>query len=75
MKRIAVIGNAGGGKRRFHASWGRRLLYLAIMSTAFNINRARQEQPKHGCGHQLDTLISGNEWIIDDFGGDEVIER
>ena len=74
-KRIAIIGNAGGGKTVLARRLG-DLLDLPVVHVD-----SVQYQPHWGrtavdeCDQALDRAARDDRWVIDGFGSDEVIER
>ena len=75
MNRVAVIGNAGGGKTTLS-----RLLGDAFELPVHHVDSIQYQSgwlrtPVAECDSSLDELAAGDRWIIDGFGSDDVIER
>ena len=75
MKRITVIGNAGGGKTVFSRKLGKALDLPVYHVDSIQYQPGWTRTPKDECDYQLDALITKDEWVIDGFGSDDVIER
>lgn len=75
MKRIAVIGNAGGGKTVLSRKLGKALDLPVYHVDSIQYQPGWGRTPKDECDGRLDALITEDKWIIDGFGSDEVIER
>ena len=73
--RIAIIGNAGGGK----STLARRLSeVLGIPVThvdAIQFQSGWKRTPEETCNQILNEITRNERWIIDGFGSDDVIER
>ena len=75
MHRIAVIGNAGGGKTTLS-----RLLGDALQIPVYHVDSIQyqpgwERTPSDECDRRLDKLAATESWIIDGFGSDGAIER
>lgn len=75
MQRIAVIGNAGGGKTTLS-----RLLGDALQVPVYHVDSIQYRSgwvktPSDECDRRLDELAAAESWIIDGFGSDGAIER
>ena len=72
---MAIIGNGGGGKSSLARRLGRALNLPVHHVDSIQYQPGWTRTPETECDRRLDTLVSGRRWIIDGFGGDEVIER
>ena len=75
MKRIAVIGNAGGRKTTLS-----RLLAEALDLAIHHVDSIQYQPgwtrtPSAECDRTLNEMAATERWIIDGFGGDGAIER
>ena len=72
--RIAIIGNAGGGKstlaRKLGQSLGLPLIHVDSVQFQSGWERTATEE----CDEILANVVQGSCWIIDGFGSDEPIE-
>ena len=75
MKRVAVIGNAGGGKTTLARLLGDALELPVHHVDSIQYQRGWLRTPAPECDSRLDELTVEERWIIDGFGNDEVIER
>ena len=73
--RIAIIGNAGGGKTTLAKKLG-QILNLPVTHVDFHQYQSGWHRtPKQECDGILTEVAGAKQWIIDGFGSDEVIER
>ena len=75
MRRIAVIGNAGGGKTTLARLLGDSLGLPVHHVDSIQYRPGWERTPSQECDRRLDELAASAEWIIDGFGSDRVIER
>jgi adenylate kinase family enzyme len=75
MQRIAVIGNAGGGKTTLSRLLGDCLGLPVHHVDSIQYRPGWQRTPDAECDRELDGLASSASWIIDGFGSDDAIER
>ena len=75
MQRIAVIGNAGGGKTTLSCRLGDALRIPVYHVDSIQYQRGWVRTPSDECDRQLDKLAATESWIIDGFGSDGAIER
>lgn len=75
MQRVALIGNAGGGKTTLA-----RLLGDALNLPVHHVDNIQYQPgwrrtPLDECDLKLDELASSQRWVIDGFGSRAVMER
>lgn len=75
MRRIAVIGNAGGGKTALSRLLGDALELPVHHVDSIQYQPGWTRTPSLECDRRLDALAATERWIIDGFGGDDVIEH
>jgi adenylate kinase family enzyme len=75
VKRVAVIGNAGGGKTTLSRLLGDALALPVHHVDSIQYQSGWLRTPGEECDSRLDQLSAEDRWIIDGFGNDEVIER
>ncbi len=75
MKRIAVIGNAGGGKTTLSRRLGDALELPVHHVDSIQYQSGWKRTPSAECDRKLDALAATGRWIIDGFGSDGAIER
>ena len=75
MKRVAVVGNAGGGKTSLSRLLGEALELPVHHVDSIQYQSGWLRTPAAECDSRLDELAAGDRWIIDGFGSNEVIER
>jgi adenylate kinase family enzyme len=75
MRRIAVIGNGGGGKSTLCRALGRRLRLPVYEVDTVQWRPGWQRAPLDETARILDGWADDDEWIIDGFGPMPVIER
>ena len=75
LRRIAIIGNGGGGKTTLARILGDALDLPVHHVDSIQFQPGWGRTPRDECDAALDTLARGERWIIDGFGGDEVIAR
>jgi|HubBroStandDraft_1064217.scaffolds.fasta_scaffold200514_3 adenylate kinase family enzyme len=75
MQRVAVIGNAGGGKSRLARTLAARrgLPFHAVDKLQWR--PGWKAVPDDEVGAALDALISGTSWVIDGWGPWSTLER
>ena len=75
MRRIAVIGNGGGGKSTLSRALGARLGLPVHEVDTIQWRPGWQRAPLDETARILDGWASGEAWVIDGFGPMPVIER
>lgn len=75
MQRIAVIGNAGGGKTTLSRLLGESLGIPVHHVDSIQYQPGWERTPAAECDRELDGLVASASWIIDGFGSDDAIER
>lgn len=75
MRRIAVIGNAGGGKTALSRLLGDMLALPVYHVDSIQYRPGWERTPLPECDRRLDELAAEKHWVIDGFGSDDVIER
>ena len=73
--RIAIIGNAGGGKSTLARKLGQVLNIPVTHVDSIQYQSGWLRTPKEECDQVLSDIANGERWIIDGFGSDELIER
>ena len=71
--RIAIIGNAGGGKTTLARKLGKILDLPVIHVDSIQYQNGWQRRPVDECDRMLNEAADGESWIIDGFGNDDVI--
>ena len=74
-QRIAILGNAGGGKSTLARRLGRALGLPVTHVDSIQFQSGWRRTPDNVCDRRLDAVAGGDRWIIDGFGNREVIER
>ena len=72
--RIAIIGNAGGGKSTLARRLGEVLQIPVTHVDSIQFQSEWQRTPEEECDQILNEIAAKGRWIIDGFGGDDVIE-
>jgi len=75
MQRIALIGNAGGGKTTLARLLGEALNLPVHHVDSIQYRPGWRRTPSDECDLKLDELASSEKWIIDGFGSNRAIER
>ena len=75
MKRVAVIGNAGGGKTTLSRLLGEALDLPVHHVDSIQYQSGWERTPLAECDRKLDDLTTSDRWIIDGFGSDGAIQR
>ena len=75
MRRVAVIGNGGGGKTTLARGLAAAFDLPIHHVDSIQFQPGWQYTPKHECDAVLDALAASECWIIDGFGSREVIKR
>jgi adenylate kinase family enzyme len=75
VQRIAVIGNAGGGKTTLSRLLGDAFALPVHHVDSIQYQRRWVRTPSAECDRRLDDLIATDRWVIDGFGSDGAIER
>ena len=75
MRRIAVIGNAGGGKSTLSRLLGDALALPVHHVDSIQYRSGWIRTPSQDCDRRLNALATTDSWVIDGFGGDDTIER
>lgn len=75
MRRIAVIGNGGGGKSTLARALGQRLGIPVYEVDAVQWRPGWERAPLDETARALEQWAEGDTWIIDGFGPMPVIER
>ena len=73
--RIAIVGNAGGGKSTLARELGRILDLPITHVDSIQYQSGWRRTPDKDCDRKLTEIARSDRWIIDGFGNDEVIER
>ena len=73
--RIAIIGNAGGGKSALARKLGRSLNLPVLHVDSVQYQSGWRRTPIVECNKVLGDAARENRWIIDGFGSDELIEN
>ena len=74
-RKIAIIGNGGGGKTTLARKLGSALNLPVHHVDSIQFQPGWKYTPQAECDAQLDAICASESWIIDGFGSDEVIER
>lgn len=74
-KRIAVIGNGGGGKTTLSRQLGKFYDIPVVHVDAIQYQRDWTNTPQHVCDKILNEVADGDSWLIDGFGSKPVIKR
>lgn len=74
MQRVAVIGNAGGGKTSLSRLLGEALGIPVHHVDSIQYRSGWVKTPETECDRVLNALAASPRWIIDGFGSDAVIE-
>lgn len=74
-RRIAIVGNAGGGKSTLARKLGQSLNLPVFHVDSIQHQPGWKRTSQQECDELLDALSQRPLWIIDGFGSDEVIER
>ena len=75
MQRIAVIGNAGGGKTTLSRLLGEALGLPVHHVDSIQYQPGWKRSASAECDRRLDEVAASEFWIIDGFGSDGAIER
>lgn len=75
MRRVAVIGNAGGGKTTLARALGDALRLPVHHVDSIQYRPGWERTPADECDRRLDAIAASERWVIDGFGNDEVIAR
>jgi len=75
MKRIAIVGNGGGGKTTLSRGLGAALGLPVYHVDSLQFQPGWKVTPQVETSQKLDQIAQTNAWIIDGFGTKEVIER
>jgi len=75
MQRVALIGNAGGGKTTLARRLGEVLDLPVHHVDSIQYRSGWRRTPMGECDRRLDELAVSRRWIIDGFGSRGVIER
>ena len=75
MQRVALIGNAGGGKTTLARLLSETLNLPVHHVDSIQYKPGWRRTPSDECDLVLDELAASERWIIDGFGSDGVIER
>ena len=75
MQRVALIGNAGGGKTTLARLLGETLNLPVHHVDSIQYKPGWRRAPSTECDQVLDSLAVSARWIIDGFGSDGGIER
>ena len=73
--RIAIIGNAGGGKSTLARKLGDILDIPVTHVDSIQFQSGWQRTPEKECDQNLNEIAERDRWIIDGFGSDDVIEN
>ena len=73
--RIAIIGNAGGGKSTLARKLAQSLDLPVFHVDSIQYQPGWKRTPQRECDELLNALTQQERWIIDGFGSDDVIER
>lgn len=74
MQKIAIIGNAGGGKTRLSRALGRTLEIPIYHVDSIQLKPGWQLTPLKECNRCLAEILDENSWLIDGGGGRDAIE-
>ena len=74
-QRIAIIGNAGGGKTTLARKLGQLLGLPVTHVDSIQFQSGWRRTPQRQCDQQLDRVARRQRWIIDGFGSDRSIEK
>ena len=72
--RIAIIGNAGGGKSTLARKLGAILDLPVIHVDSIQYQSGWRRTPDEECDMKLAAIAGKSRWIIDGFGNDKIIE-
>jgi adenylate kinase family enzyme len=72
--RIAIIGNAGGGKSTLARKLGTLLDLPVTHVDSIQYQPGWSRTPDEECDKKLATIANEDRWIIDGFGNDPIIE-
>jgi len=75
IKRIAVIGNGGGGKTTISRTLGSFYDIPVTHVDSVQYQEGWMYTPQDICDRILDEVAEGDKWLIDGFGNKPVIER
>jgi adenylate kinase family enzyme len=75
VQRVAVIGNAGGGKTTLSRLLGEAFALPVHHVDSIQYRSGWNRTPTDECDRRLDELASSERWIIDGFGSDGAIDR
>jgi adenylate kinase family enzyme len=73
--RIAIIGNAGGGKSTLARKIGKALDLPVTHVDSIQYRSEWQRTPTAECDRILDAAAQADRWVIDGFGSDALIEQ
>ena len=73
--RIAIIGNAGGGKSTLARRLGEVLKIPVTHVDAIQFQSGWKRTAEQECDQILDGIAQSDCWIIDGFGSDEIIKH
>jgi len=74
VKRVAIIGNGGGGKTTLARTLANSLKIPVYHVDSIQFQPGWIRTPSAECKEQLNQILKKPEWIIDGFGGKDVIE-
>ena len=75
MRRVAVIGNGGGGKTTLSRRLGRALDIPVYHVDSIQFQAGWRYTPAEECDRILNDIAEGETWLIDGFGSRAAIER
>jgi adenylate kinase family enzyme len=75
MRKIAVIGNGGGGKTTLSRELGRRLNLPVTHVDSIQFLAGMKVRPTDETRKILNDLAAGERWLIDGFGPFDVMEQ
>lgn len=75
IRRIAIIGNAGGGKTTISKKLGEFYKVPVTHVDSIQYREGWAYTPENICAQMLNEIADGDSWLIDGFGNRAVLER
>lgn len=75
MKRIAIIGNAGGGKTTLSRALSRVMNLPVFHVDSYQYTQGFQVRPHEEATKELAAIHAQDQWIIDGFGPLQILEQ